>query len=98
MCINHSRRNKLARLQPHHNCITVSLLAENADCVIMSGGNGGEVSDFPGGGGDDAEVVVTDSEGAGSGSVDEGADDDEFWRRAEGELRRHGEEVGEGLQ
>ena len=39
--------------------------------------------------GDDAEMVTTDSQGAGSGGVDEGADDDEVRAGAEGKLGGH---------
>ena len=56
------------------------------------GGKGGEVGYFAGGGGYNAEMVATDSEDAGSGSVDEGADDDHVCAGAEGELGRHGQE------
>src|SRR5271170_2269415 len=96
VCINHAWTNKLTRLKPHYNCITISFLAQNTDCVVTSRGNRSEVSYFAGGGGDDTEMIATDSESAGSGSVDEGAEDDEFWRRPKRELRGHGQGVGDG--
>src|SRR5271170_5765362 len=96
VCIYHPRTDELTRLQPHHNCIAVPFLAEDSDCVATSRGKGSQVSYFAGGGGYDTEMVATDSEDAGSGSVDEGADDDQVCAGAKGELGRHGEEVGDG--
>jgi len=63
---------------------------------VTIGGKGGEVSYFAGRGGYNAEMVATDSEDTRSGSIDEGADNDQVCAGAKGELGRHGEEVGDG--
>ena len=92
MRVNHPWTYELTGFKPDHDCRTVTFDAEDAHGIVPGRGDGGEVCDFAGGGGNDAAVVATDAQGAGGRRVDEGADDDEVWAGAEGELRHHGED------